>query len=457
MSSTGLAPVKSGSIVKAKRVSVVGDTGFRKRKAHTKSRRGCINCKLRHIKCDELKPICNNCTTFRVSCTYDRALKSSEALALQPWSEQVFPLAEPKETYLINVSLASLSLNRQVLTMLNDHLRQSDPQAAKNGFLFKGQDLKILNQFHERTILSLKMNQKLDLYRRESVRLAIQEPFLFHLVLTITLMHERIASSPLIPTPPSVQELYHYAIGSSQLNKLLYSPPSKLTRVQKDAMFIGTILLSCTSFAQIDPSLPLTSHWPFVSSPHDLDWLKICTGKREVQKLADTHAADSSLRDISTEFLLFGPNARVNLLSEQEAIAQLPESLRRLLRLDHEGVSAKTNAYYDAGVVVGRILPLEVSEDNLLVCLVLVSFLPVRFREMLEEKDPKALLLFAWYHAKIGQFGRWWIWRRAMVEGRAIVAYLERYYGGLVGGDEELLGYPKKWCGMDVMVNEGVI
>ncbi|KAK4180628.1 hypothetical protein QBC36DRAFT_19543 [Triangularia setosa] len=456
MSSTALAPVKSGGIVKAKRVSAAGDAGFRKRKAHTKSRRGCINCKLRHIKCDESKPTCNNCTTFRVSCTYDRTLKSSEALALQPWSEQVFPLALVKENYPINVSLASLSLNRQVLTMLNDHLRQSDPRAVKNGFLFKDQHLKYLNQFHERTILSLKMNQKLDLYRRESVRLAIQEPFLFHLVLTVTLMHERIAASPLATTPPSVQELYHYTTGSSQLNALLCSPPSTLTRAQKDAMFVGTILLSCTSFAQLDPSLPLTSHWPFVSSPHDLDWLKICTGKREVQKLADTHAADSSLRDISTEFLLAGPSARVELLSEQEAISQLPGPLRSLLRLDHEGVSAKTNAYYEAGVVVGRVLPLEISEDNLLACLVLVSFLPVRFREMLEEKDPKALLLFAWYHAKLGQFGRWWIWRRAAVEGRAIVAYLERYYGGLVGGDGELLGYPRRWCGMEVMVNEGM-
>ncbi|KAK4202356.1 hypothetical protein QBC40DRAFT_276613 [Triangularia verruculosa] len=430
--------------------------GVRKRKAHTKSRRGCVNCKLRHIKCDESKPICNNCTTFRVSCTYDRAVKSSEALTLQPWSEQVFPLADAKKTYLINVSLASLSLNRHVLSMLNDHLRQSDPQAVKNGLLFKDQHLKYLNQFHERTILSLKMNHKLDLYRRESVRLAIQEPFLFHLVLTVTLMHERIAASPLAPTQASVQELYHYTTGSSQLNQLLCSHPSKLTRVQKDAMFMGAILLSCTSFAQLDPSLPPTSHWPFVSSPHDLDWLKICTGKREVQKLADTGAADSALRDIYPVFSLSGPSAKVNLLSEQEALAQLPESLRRLLRLDHEGVSAKTNAYYDMGVVVGRVLPLEITEENLLGCLVLVSLLPARFREMLEEKDAKALLLFAWFHAKIGQFGRWWTWRRAMVEGRAILAYLERYYGGLVNGDKELLGYPRRWCGMEVMVNEGM-
>lgn len=86
----------------------------------------------------------------------------------------MFPLVSARETHLIYASLASLSLNRQVLTMLNDHIRESDPQAVENGFLFKDQHLRYLNQFHEKTILSLKMNHKLDLYRRESVRLAIR-------------------------------------------------------------------------------------------------------------------------------------------------------------------------------------------------------------------------------------------------------------------------------------------
>lgn len=66
------------------------------------------------------------------------------------------------------------------------------------------------------------------------------------------------------------------------------------------------------------------------------------------------------------------------------------------------GVLVKMNVYYDVGVVVGRVLLLEISDDNLFVFLVLVSFLLVRFREMLEEKDVKVLLLFVWYYVKIG-------------------------------------------------------
>ena len=31
------------------------------KRAHKKSRRGCLNCKARKVKCDETRPLCNNC------------------------------------------------------------------------------------------------------------------------------------------------------------------------------------------------------------------------------------------------------------------------------------------------------------------------------------------------------------------------------------------------------------
>ncbi|KFY36616.1 hypothetical protein V495_07738 [Pseudogymnoascus sp. VKM F-4514 (FW-929)] len=40
------------------------------RKSHSKSRRGCITCKQRRIKCDEEKPTCKKCTSRNAVCTY---------------------------------------------------------------------------------------------------------------------------------------------------------------------------------------------------------------------------------------------------------------------------------------------------------------------------------------------------------------------------------------------------
>ncbi|KAK4654695.1 hypothetical protein QC762_0068250 [Podospora pseudocomata] len=40
------------------------------RRRHKKSRRGCLECKKRHIKCDETRPRCINCTTVERECQY---------------------------------------------------------------------------------------------------------------------------------------------------------------------------------------------------------------------------------------------------------------------------------------------------------------------------------------------------------------------------------------------------
>ncbi|KAK4183489.1 hypothetical protein QBC35DRAFT_507938 [Podospora australis] len=404
----------------------------RKRKAHTKSRRGCNNCKLRHVKCDEAKPLCKNCQTFGVTCTYDR-----RSTSLQPVAEDVF---------LLNVSIVTMSLNRQLLTMINDHLLANPDTAKTNKEVFQSPDLAILNRFHERTILSLRTNQVVHLYQRESVRLAIQNPFLFHLIVTTTLMHDRLATGN-AHLAPSAEELSHYTTGLSQLQTIL-SDSENLTRPQKDAIYIATILLAATSFAFIDASLPTESHWPFATTDTDLDWLKLCVGKREMHKLAQIDQSSSSLKPVAREFVLAGP---LELFpSDRDALKNFPPEVLGFLRLD-DAFGANTNSpYYEAAVCFGRILPLPINSSSLLVCLVLVSGLSNRFREMLEEKNPQALLLLAYYHAKISQYGRWWLWRRATIEGRAICLFLERYYGSIFGQCEKLLEYPKKHCFVDV-------
>ncbi|KAJ5288590.1 hypothetical protein N7478_001620 [Penicillium angulare] len=40
------------------------------RRCHTKSRRGCVQCKERHVKCDERRPTCSLCVRRGLSCIY---------------------------------------------------------------------------------------------------------------------------------------------------------------------------------------------------------------------------------------------------------------------------------------------------------------------------------------------------------------------------------------------------
>ncbi|KAI1071051.1 hypothetical protein LB507_011520 [Fusarium sp. FIESC RH6] len=64
----------------------------RQRRAHTRSRMGCIECKARRVKCDENRPICLNCIRLNKACEYPPVqvpLSERRALerpgATQPW------------------------------------------------------------------------------------------------------------------------------------------------------------------------------------------------------------------------------------------------------------------------------------------------------------------------------------------------------------------------------------
>ncbi|GAW23487.1 hypothetical protein ANO14919_130460 [Xylariales sp. No.14919] len=54
---------------------------MQQRRSHKKSRRGCLNCKKWHTKCDESGPPCNNCTLRNAKCEYAWA-KSDKLTAL---------------------------------------------------------------------------------------------------------------------------------------------------------------------------------------------------------------------------------------------------------------------------------------------------------------------------------------------------------------------------------------
>ncbi|KAF2472795.1 uncharacterized protein BDR25DRAFT_324125 [Lindgomyces ingoldianus] len=48
-----------------------------RRKAHTKSRKGCFQCKQRHSKCNEVHPRCANCVRLDIDCIWPAATKGS--------------------------------------------------------------------------------------------------------------------------------------------------------------------------------------------------------------------------------------------------------------------------------------------------------------------------------------------------------------------------------------------
>ena len=128
-----------------------GEKVARKRRAHKKSRLGCRNCKLRCvkvsypvcrmrrcitktiIKCDETRPECKNCMTFRVSCNYNANAPDLEMsvggtarireFQKSPYSTNLISLGSPKSPpclfpFIISDNNSIFELDKQSLDRL---------------------------------------------------------------------------------------------------------------------------------------------------------------------------------------------------------------------------------------------------------------------------------------------------------------------------------------------------
>ena len=67
------------------------------------------------------------------------------------------------------------------------------------------------------------------------------------------------------------------------------------------------------------------------------------------------------------------------------------------------------------------------------------------FKRLIEAKDPRALLLLAWWFWKLESAELWWLTRRAKVEGRAIRVWLEQWWGDVEGLLKMLAGDGNDW------------
>ncbi|KAH8886512.1 hypothetical protein GQ53DRAFT_844797 [Thozetella sp. PMI_491] len=400
----------------------------RKRKAHTKSRRGCGNCKLRQVKCDERKPSCTKCLGFGVSCDYGHRTTPGESV-LQ------FSVQGPFHTDI----MPSPSVNTTIRGVINASLAQRAHMMAGKDLTYEltSHDFDILSRFHSRTILTLSTSTTICLYQKESIRLACMHPFLMHLAISLTMMHDRhLLSSQ--PPPPSSKELSHLYLGTAAFNRKLSSP---LTSSDRDAVWGAATFLGASTFARMEATVPEQA-WPLRKpAEDDLEWLNMYNGKREIWRLVDPLRPDSCFRPVAQEVSFLH-----NMPVSDPELKELPSELVQLLGLDG-CLDTSVNPYRIPANILNNLMPMENTQATLLRFFSFISLMPPDFKQLVHEKDPCALLLMAYWHAKFSHYRSWHIWRRAILEGQAICMYLGKYHADIPHLDL-ILKFPRKICGV---------
>ena len=395
-------------------VRYVPKDAIRKRKPHRKSRGGCGGCKLRRVKCDEAKPECKQCTKFGVLCSYESTTSDLDSTMTGSFQVEI-----PK----------SCSVNKAIVSLINMSHEQAARRASTSPVYHLDQhDLRILQRFQYRTVLSIGTDQTVNFYRDNLIRLASGFPSLMHLILTLTMMHDRYLTGD----KPSASEAYHWYQGSAQFNSVLAKP---LDLEQRDALWGTAAVLGCISFQSVEADSAQQA-WPLRQpSEYDLDWLKISDGKKTIWKMTDPLRSDSvfaPLKDAHTN----------NYLPHEGELKDLPDGFLELFKLDES-----TSPYYEMAMRLSTLLDLECSRRTILNFLGFIGQVNGDFKRLLELKEPRALLLMAYWYGKMCYYDVWWTVQRVVLECQATCMYLDRYHGDH-SEIQRLLKFPKEACGL---------
>jgi hypothetical protein len=262
-----------------------------------------------------------------------------------------------------------------------------------------------------------------------------------HLALSITLTHDRhLESSP--PQPPSVTELFHLSQGISTFNKALTVP---LTPMGKDTIWAAGSLLASSTLAQIDAVTPEQA-WPLGKpTESDLSWLMAYDTKREIWRIADPTRPESCHHPMSAESWW-----NLHTPYPQSTLKQLPQEVIQLLGLDDDDDTVSANPYRIPAHTLDNILGIQSSQSTVMCFLSFVSLMPREFRFLVQDKDPYALILMAYWYAHFSQSRAWHIWRRCILECQSVCIFLTRYHGD-IPHLEKILEFPRRICAVEVV------
>ncbi|KAF8860545.1 hypothetical protein BDZ45DRAFT_308824 [Acephala macrosclerotiorum] len=388
----------------------------RKLRAHKKSRFGCGNCKLRAVKCDETRPICKRCEAYGVACNYNQ--KSRDLELSTKGSNGVFQISvinknstpPPNET--VPKSIAP-SLKQGLAASLESHASRGLPDS----------DFELLHKFQTRTVFTVTTPRSLPVYQSSILKYACSHPYLLHAVLTLTLMHDRHLSPTTFDTTLSAREAHEWGQTIALYSKALSMP---IYPASRDALWGTAAFLGVMAIAHVDARTPKES-WPYAPpSLMDLNWLRMSEGKKEIWKDGKEFLKESDFRILALE--LKGNYAPSLTFGSTEGLQALPPDFLAFFDL-LEGSDLVQNPYHAPVYTLAQTWRISSTFKIIMNFIFYFTNMESRYKLLLAQKDPRALLLLAYWWRMIAETKHWHMFRRGNIECKSICLYLEREYG----------------------------
>ena len=250
-------------------------------------------------------------------------------------------------------------------------------------------------------------------------------------------MHDRYLSA--MPNRNlSTVEAFHWYQGVALFNSKI---SGRIEASERHAIYAAAVCLGVIAFFYVEAQTPEEA-WPLKPcSAQDLNWLSLSDGKKELGRDTPPIVEKSPSHSLNPfEYTKPKPTSS-NIVVGLEA---LPPELIQLCGLSASSTS-ENNPYHAVATALANSIHSTCKLTTILSFLSVIGNFHPGYKRLLREKDPCALLLLAYWFAKMCQASHWWITGRAALEGQAICMYLQRYHGGN-REVEKLLLFPRMMC-----------
>ncbi|KND92718.1 Sterol uptake control protein 2 [Tolypocladium ophioglossoides CBS 100239] len=386
---------------------------YHPKRPHKKSRRGCRNCKVRKVKCDEAKPECRTCRIRGEDCLYllnaklpgrGRASASASASA-SPSSSRVSPSQDGSP---VSLSASSSGSARGSASPTNAYAlavsRSAPPVLIEPSFRPAGineTDMKLLWFFTANTCSSFSVERGRrrpaeEVMRTTVVKHAFETPFLMHSLFALASLHRQMLQLDF----DRCRALEHRDAAFTGYQRAVEHP----TPPAYPALLAHSLLLTAITSQNFRE--------PDSAKLYIINWMLIWRGIGTIFERTDMSKGNMAAMASSGLQTLFH-RPKIDL---KDAAAHVPGDLQYMIdTIQHqeEDHVDKPTYYTTLRYLASLYQNLRNGGFGALMKLRIITwftFLPQRFVELVRDRRPRALIIIAHYAAFLKLMGEvWWL------------------------------------------------
>ncbi|KAK1056040.1 hypothetical protein LTR12_013872 [Friedmanniomyces endolithicus] len=402
---------KPGLAPEAQAVSLYNETGARRRRTHQKSRKGCVNCKRKRVKCDEIRPGCGQCAEKKWPCEFQDAepppKKAKRPVVPSVGRHRSTPPTNSREW-----------LHTQVLSFM-ERRNMPDRQLGDCLTYHRLDAVELVDHFIDYTDLWIGSSTSQGVIQRHGFEMALESEHLLHAMLAcsakhLSHLHPHVKKYDVAATLHYTRSLQAYSA------QLCYD----LEQGNANAMLATSGLLAKLTFINTPT---MSANRPLAADNGPTAWIRSMQGVRTIMSTPRLRA------QLEAGFMF-------PILQKYAELVDLPivrprletsivDALRRLCKT---ATASRTLDSYTA--VIDRLEPLvlhQPTNENVDQYMAWVAGLEPTFIELLERNDTRALLILLCWCAKLPLIEQWWT-SVARIEFLRISAHLSNVDDPLV-------------------------